>query len=157
VTWKQLLFLPVGGLTEVGFSKDERYLLVISHSGRGVVDLINGSVVERDPEVPRNDSPWIDAAGKVALGIGPVLGVPFQMVGLWGGSLESQSHLGFTVRTTGGKRVVEVHPINSRDGRAVLTERPAAEIRAVGFSPGGRLFMIATSSDVALFESIERR
>jgi hypothetical protein len=37
----------VGELTEVGFSADESYLLLVSHAGRGIVETMRGSTVAR--------------------------------------------------------------------------------------------------------------
>jgi len=38
VGWKSMGKFAVGGLTEIGFSKNTELLLVISSSGRGVID-----------------------------------------------------------------------------------------------------------------------
>jgi hypothetical protein len=39
--WRKVAYLAVGGLTEVGFAAGS-LLLVVSHQGRGVVDLASG-------------------------------------------------------------------------------------------------------------------
>jgi hypothetical protein len=45
--WRKVTYLAVGGLTEVGFAAGS-LLLVVSHQGRGVVDLASGNVLARD-------------------------------------------------------------------------------------------------------------
>lgn len=45
--WRKVTCLAVGGLTEVGFAAGS-LLLVVSHQGRGVVDLASGNVLARD-------------------------------------------------------------------------------------------------------------
>ena len=71
-TWRKVTYLVVGGLTEVGFA-DGPLLLVVSHQGRGVVDLASGELLARD----RHESgAWFDtdaALLKVAKGQRPLL------------------------------------------------------------------------------------
>src|SRR5579862_3620152 len=57
--------LHIGGLVAMGFSKDARYLLTISHSGRGVFDMRTWERVAREAELayPEND---------IGIGIGPI-------------------------------------------------------------------------------------
>jgi hypothetical protein len=47
--WRRISYIAVGGLTEVGFGRDARFRLIVSHEGRGVVDCVTGSGVARDP------------------------------------------------------------------------------------------------------------
>jgi hypothetical protein len=49
-TWRKVTYLAVGGLTEVGFA-DGRLLLVVSHQGRGVVDLASGEPIQINLQV----------------------------------------------------------------------------------------------------------
>jgi hypothetical protein len=37
-SWRHVSTIFVGGLAEVGFTPDERYLLLLSHSGRGLIE-----------------------------------------------------------------------------------------------------------------------
>ena len=46
-TWRKVTYLAVGGLTEVGFA-GSTLLLVVSHQGRGVVDVASGEMLARD-------------------------------------------------------------------------------------------------------------
>src|SRR6478609_9554462 len=55
---KKVTYLAVGGLTEVGFAVGS-LLLVVSHQGRGVVDLASGNVLARDRQ---ETGAWFNAA-----------------------------------------------------------------------------------------------
>ena len=61
--WRKVTYLAVGGLTEVGFA-DGSLLLVISHQGRGVVDLASGELLARDRQ---ETGAWFDADRRAAL------------------------------------------------------------------------------------------
>jgi len=50
--WKKVAYLAVGGLTEVGFAAGS-LLLVVSHQGRGVVDLASGELLVSESEETR--------------------------------------------------------------------------------------------------------
>lgn len=69
-TWRKVAYLAVGGLTEVGFAGGSM-LLVVSHQGRGVVDLASGELLARDRQ---ESGAWFDAASRTALGTGPLDG-----------------------------------------------------------------------------------
>src|SRR5262245_19638090 len=90
-SWNRVTARAVGGLTEVGFSTDEQFLLVVSGRGRGVIDTQSGERVARDPEEPQAKSTWLSEEDGIVFGIGPVDGVPIRCVGLWGGTLSARS------------------------------------------------------------------
>jgi len=147
-SWNRVTSRAVGGLTEVGFSADEQFLLVVSWQGRGVIDTRSGAKVARDSEVPQAKSAWLREEDRVVIGIGPVDGAPIPCVGLWGGTLAARS----------GTEVVEMSPSGDevllRDepsGTNRVLQRPLTEVRAAGFSPSGAILLIATSSDVEIF------
>jgi hypothetical protein len=79
--WKKVTYLAVGGLTDVGFAVGS-LLLVVSHQGRGVVDLASRNVVARDRQ---ETGAWFDKARRAALGIGPLDGTWIGVCGLAGG------------------------------------------------------------------------
>jgi hypothetical protein len=84
-SWRRISYVAVGGLAEVGFGfgRDGRFLLIVSHQGRGVIDCISGRRVARDPD----DGPsWFDGSGPEATGIGPLAEEQVPVVGLTGGS-----------------------------------------------------------------------
>jgi len=82
--WKKVADVAIGGLTEVGFVPGGTLLLVVSHQGRGAVDLASGRRVARDRQEMGS---WFDAARPAALGIGPVHGQQIEIAGLAGGQL----------------------------------------------------------------------
>lgn len=72
--------IVIGGLTELGIDPSSRYLLCVSHSGRGVWDLEHRQRVARDYEEPTDS--WFSAADRTALGIGPIDGTAIAINGL---------------------------------------------------------------------------
>ena len=62
-------YLNIGGLVAAGFDTSGKYLLTVSHSGRGVFSTQTWERVARENEVsyPENG---------VAIGIGPIAGQP---------------------------------------------------------------------------------
>jgi hypothetical protein len=65
--------LLVGGLVALGFDATGKYLLTVSHTGRGVFSTDTWERVARDPEVvyPTNDR---------SIGIGPINGQSINVV-----------------------------------------------------------------------------
>jgi hypothetical protein len=96
-TWRKVTYLAVGGLTEVGFA-DGSLLLVISHQGRGVVDLASGELLARDR---RETGAWFDAARRAALGIGPLDGTWIGVCGRGGGRLPAATTRGSDLAVPG--------------------------------------------------------
>jgi hypothetical protein len=148
--WRRLTTCPIGGLTEVGFTPDERYLLIVSMSGRGLLDLHTGARVGRDPNQPTAHSAWLDESTRTAEGIGPAQGVRVKVVGLWGGELPSDTSDGWriAVERTGDTESVVLR--NARSATTCVVDRPTTDVRAVGFSASGRFLVIATASDVRI-------
>jgi hypothetical protein len=140
-TWRKVAYLAVGGLTEVGFA-DGPLLLVVSHQGRGVVDLASGELLARD----RHESgAWFDAARRAVLGIGPLDGAWIGVCGVAGGQLPDETADGWQARASGDCVTV------SAPGRQLLQVSESEEMRAFGFSPDGATFVIATSPGVAIY------
>ena len=94
--WRKVTYLAVGGLTEVGSAAGS--LLVVSHQGRGVVDLASGNVLARDRQ---ETGAWFDAACRAALGIGPLDGTWIGVCGLAGGQLPGATADGWQARASG--------------------------------------------------------
>jgi hypothetical protein len=139
--WRKVGVLAVGGLTDVGFAGGA-LLLVVSHQGRGVVDLASGELVARDRD---ETGAWFDAARRAALGVGPLDGVWVCVCGLAGGRLPDATTDGWQVRLSGDCVTV------SAPGRQPLQVSEGEEMRAVGFSPDGATFVIATSPGLAIY------
>jgi hypothetical protein len=141
-------------LTEIGFTPDERHLLLVSHSGRGLIELETGLLVARDADEPRSDSAWLNEPLRRAVGIGPADGVPINVVGLWGGHLPQATADGWRIlveRTSRDEKILLAHSAGGPRWVPDRPDRPTTEVRAAGFSSTGRFFVIATASDVAIF------
>ena len=128
-SWRRISYVAVGGLTEVGFGRDARFLLIVSHQGRGVVDCITGARVARNPD----DGPaWFNDSAPAARGIGPLQGEWVPVAGLAGGSLAAETADGWRVSAdTDG---VLVHAPDHRVAKYSFTLRNR---RSCG--PGGSL------------------
>lgn len=73
----------IAGVTAVGFAPRTDLLLVLSHSGRGVLDPVTGDVLARSDDTDFEDDPYPVSAP----GIGPLEGQRIAVAGLWGGGL----------------------------------------------------------------------
>ena len=144
--WRKVTYLAVGGLTEVGSAAGS--LLVVSHQGRGVVDLASGELLARDRQ---ETGAWFDAARRAALGIGPLDGAWIGACGLAGGQLPGATADGWHAGISGG------HVTVSAPGRQPLLVSETEEIRAAGFSPDGTTFIIATSPGLAIYRRGDER
>ena len=81
VGWQHTGTHAIGGLTEIGFSKNSELLLVISNSGRGVIDCTSGEKIARDYEV---DGDWYLPSMLQCQGIGPLKTEKVQIAGMQG-------------------------------------------------------------------------
>ena len=151
--WRKVAVVSVGGLTEVGFSSDEKYVLVLSGSGRAVVSTSDGSRVARDREGPRLESPWLRESALEAEGIGPIAGVWLQVVGLWGGTLPKTSPDGWRLEQREVGEGVTV-TLECGDAEPLFVDAPITEVRAAGFSMQGGHVLVATSSDLTLISRV---
>jgi hypothetical protein len=129
-----------GGLTGVGFGPEAKHLLVVSHAGRGVIDLSNGERVARDSqEIPNSEFQEDPFAVR---GIGPLAGLQIFCAGLWGGSLPKECPDGW--RLDGGV-------LQSPSGARHKLPSADADVRSVGFTPKGEVLVYATAASLALY------
>lgn len=96
--WCELAMVAIGGLEHIGFAPNSDLLLVISTSGRGVVDCATGCKIGRD-EVEY----YPDCGSLEAEGISPLDGQHIRMAGIYGGGLP---------RTTEDGWLIELHPLS---------------------------------------------
>jgi hypothetical protein len=151
--WQHVATLPIGGLSEVGFDAGERYLLVVSPSGRGLVDTSTGKRIARDHEVPTATATWIDRRARTVAAIGPLAGTKVPCVGLWGGTLSHRAdQWAVEIGARGLREFVFLRDLPLQQ-RYELTEA-IAEIRAYGFSNTGDIMIVATASEVSLWRRI---
>jgi hypothetical protein len=154
--WKKIAEYAISGLTDIGFSQDEQFLLVVSGQGRGVFDCFSGKKVARDLEV---DGSWINEQNLTCQGIGPIAGEEIQLAGINGGGLRSGNDEGdqlLCISPYWPKKEIILCP----DWQNCYTEEGALssykmwrgyELRAFGFSPSGMTFVIGESSDVTIY------
>lgn len=154
--WRKVCVFAVGGLRAIGFDRASELLLVVSSSGRGVIDCQSGLKVARDDEEYFEDESQLEA-----LGIGPLQGQVLRMSGLSGGGLPKATNDGWSIEIVTldwpVHDILVLEPFaslyDSLHGKPSRFRKIAAEseLRAAGFSYSGRSFVVATSSDVTVF------
>jgi hypothetical protein len=148
-TWRHVGTIYAGGLTELGFTQDERYLLLLSHNGRGLIDTETGERVARDYQEPSSTRNWIDESRHTIEAIGPLDGVAIPCVGIWGGALFDSAD-GWRLQVNGPK-ADEFCLVEERTGQSWRLTSVVTEVRAHGFSASGGIAIVATSSEVELY------
>jgi len=153
--WRMAGSFATGGLTDIGFSKNSDLLLVLSGSGRGVIDPAIGAVVARDDEA---DGDWLDERLLLCGGVGPLAGEEIQLAGLNGGGLPRGSGLGESLEVVSPNWPLGDLIFCSNFGSALIERfqstclRIASDhIRAYGFSWSGNTFAYATGSDIYVY------
>jgi hypothetical protein len=154
--WRSNGSFAVGGLTDVGFVDSSDLVICLSSTGRGLFDCISGSRVARDDD-PEFE---FDTGNLTVEGIGPLAGTAIRTAGMYGGGLASGTHDGWAVEPhpfAFPEQVLIVSPPGqtmlwtAKGEEMHLTKLADYEIRAFGFSPTGRSFVLATSSDLLIF------
>jgi hypothetical protein len=148
--WRLVAEAAVGGLTELGLSTDDKHLLVVTHSGRGLFETETGVRVARDYEAPAWGSSWLDQSSGVVDGIGPLVGVRIRVVGLWGGTLPLSTDDGWSLVVEKGGPTEQVLLCRAGSNERWVIDEPITELRAAGFSNTGRYLVVASSSDLRL-------
>nr|GAT45553.1 predicted protein [Mycena chlorophos] len=153
--WRLAGCFAIGGLTDIGFSKNADLLLVLSGSGRGVIDPKTGAVVARDDA---SDGDWLNERLLTCEGIGPLAGEEVQLAGLSGGGLPHGSGRGESLEVVSPNWPLGDLIFCSNFGSALVERfqstclRVASDhIRAFGFSWSGNSFVYATGSDVHVY------
>ena len=141
-SWQLAWTAATGGLTDVGFSANDRFLLTLTHSGRGVFECWTGQRVARDA---LDDWSYFDEASGIALGIGPIAGERIQVGGLMSGRQLMHEAAGWQV-TASEAGVVVQQPDSDRQ---VISQ--SEEERACGFGYTGNWLAIATPSDTQVY------
>jgi hypothetical protein len=142
-SWRLASAHPVGGLTEIGFAPDTALLLVVSFQGRGVIDCETGERIARD----RSDAyaEWFDKRRMAALGVGPLAGRWISVFGLAGGQFPDSTADGWKATADGDDVTL------SDRGAGQILSAGVMDLRAFGFSPDGRFFVLATPADVDIY------
>lgn len=158
--WRLVSSIAVGGFEALGFSRDSRYLLIVSSSGRGVYDSESGERLARDSSDGAGD--WYNLEALMVKGIGPLADQSIIVAGIHGGGLPLVTLDGWvadllapdwpsnfvTLSPSGSSpwvqdqatRVARVAPVDSDD-----------PVKCHGFSWSREHFVVATSHTVDLF------
>lgn len=154
--WHQVAQAAIGGLTAVGFGESTDLLLVTSWAGRGLFDCLSGQRIGRDDD----DTFDQDLPNCRAKGIGPLADAWVSVAGVHGGGLAQWANGGWSTEVlplSWPDEAVLLFPEgrsmwDDRDGTvAGITKFTPDVLRTYGFSPTGRSFVIATSSDVTIY------
>lgn len=156
--WKKNTMIAVGGLTEIGFSKITNHLLVISSSGRSLIDCANGQKLARDYE---EDGDWYNSLNLICQGIGLIEDETVAIAGLCGGGLPLCNQYGESLELVAPRWPVE-DIYFCPAGKSILIERFqdgcchifSDHIRSYGFSWNGEFIVAATSSDLTIWQRI---
>lgn len=153
--WQLKTTILIGGLCSVGFDRDTDNLLIVSHSGRGVVDCSTGEKTARDYQ-NYYENRYLEAEG-----IGCLSGKIIRMAGLFGGGLPTSTEDDWCLESVTinfpEEMIFFVEPgsdlydmtYNRPDNFTKIEQRE--NIRAYGFSYTGNTFIIATSSDLIIY------
>jgi hypothetical protein len=157
--WKLLAPIAVGGLAALGFAEDCHGLLLVSSSGRGLIDYRTGERLARDYD---SSMSWYQVPELTVEGIGPVAGRMISVAGIEGGGLN---------RLTSDGWYLEVVWPDWPDGDVILSKAPASlyqESRlggcykiartepavACGFSRSGDVVVLAESHTVRIWNRV---
>jgi hypothetical protein len=158
--WTAVPPIAVGGLTHLGVSAADgvELVLAISQGGRGLFN-DQGTLVARDADEPVES--WLDEFGLEAVGIGPLADRRVRVAGLAGGGLPTSTRDGWHVSSLPidwPHDLVILEPPGCRAlwqgherGCVAVFANDACELRAYGFSPSGRMLVLASSADLRLY------
>lgn len=156
--WRKTVF-AIGGLSEIGFSKqNSNLLLVISSQGRGVIDCQKGELIERDYDTNWD---WRDSYEMTAQGIGVLSKEKILVSGLHGGGLPLMNKNGDGLLYMATEWPI-IDIIFEPNFKSIYKENEAKEcfrifhdyeLRTYGFSYDGETFVIATSSEIIIYRN----
>jgi len=154
--WQKKTF-AVGGLSEVGFSKNyPQLLLIVSSQGRGVIDCLKFEMTDRDDNT---DFDWINSQELWSFGIGKLADEKIIVGGLDGGGLPHSNKDGDSIEYMAIEWPI-VDLIFQPSFKSIFNENEVEEcfkifhdyeLRNYGFSYDGQCFVIATSSEINVF------
>jgi len=154
--WQKVGEFAVGGLLSIGFDRESELLLIVSSTGRGVVDCQSGQRVARDDGEYYEDNMYLEAVG-----IGPLQGKILRVSGLHGGGLPVTAGDGWSVEIITldwpACEILLLEPFaslyDSLDGKPSRFHKIGneLELRACGFSYSGHSFVVATPSDITIY------
>ncbi|MBN1499383.1 MAG: hypothetical protein JW982_04480 [Spirochaetes bacterium] len=61
--YERINYVPIGGLVAIGFDSNEKYLLLVTHTGRGLFEIESMNRIARDYEVIYPNNSKIEGIG----------------------------------------------------------------------------------------------
>jgi hypothetical protein len=151
--WRHVAHIAVGGLRAIGFDRDSELLLVVSASGKSVVDCRAGVKIARDHDDDDDGAQFLETRG-----VGPLAGQTIRVAGLFGGGLPIRTADGWEIELVATRwpatKIVLVERQRGPQGRqpdVTHTIATESDLRACGFSYTGKSLVIATPADVAIY------
>lgn len=150
--WQKLSINAVGGLLQVGYAESSDLLLVLSNNGRGIFDCLTGVKIARNNQYVFD---YFDEATLIAAGFNILEGQAIKTAGLFGGIISPETSDGWKLIERESKDLIKNIYLKylAEDEVFVANEEPC-ELRAFGFSPTEKSFIIATSCEVAIFSKL---
>jgi hypothetical protein len=158
--WEHVTSMAVGGLLNVGFSKNKTsLLLVISSTGRSIVDCTTGLRVERDYE----KYVGLDEYGLTCIGIGVLKDECITISGPHGGGLPQSNSVGESLEIV-SPNWPENDLILCRERKCSIIEGHQSycniiyteHLRGVGFSWCGNYIVAACGSDLDIWQRTKK-
>lgn len=145
--WKLVSKIAVGGLLNVGFVPNSKFLIVVSSNGRGIFDCSNGEKPARDSEDVW--SGFDDATGMVK-GFDFLTGQEFKTSGLFcGDKLPKETEDGWILKLE-YLEIILFSKTNLQEN--VVRNCIVCELRTFGFSDDHNYFVVATSCDLWIYK-----
>ncbi len=152
--WIHVGGIAVGGLEAVGFSQQGPYLLVVSSTGRSVVNCDTGSKIERDYE----EYAGLTESGLHCRGIGVIADETVSLSSIYGGGLRLANSAGESLNVA-SPEWPESQLILTKPFKHPFIEGHQADcsviyqgyLSAYGFSWCGNYIVAACSSDLDLW------
>ena len=159
--WRRINVLGVGGLNALGFNRKSEEMLVTSVNGQSVISGDTGEILYRN-----RDDDGLDISALKGTRLDHPADERFDMAGLFGGALRTVTDDGWSIEPLAGSSGVHcvlqppgasVHfsdpkwAAHNKDATFHLIARESEDIRAFGFSWTGRTLVLATPSDLTLW------
>lgn len=158
--WDHIGSFAVGGLLSIGFSKIQSHiLLVVSSSGRSLIDCNSGNKIERDYEEYEGLDKW----NLTCKGIGELKDEVIAICGLNGGALPQSNSAGESLEVVSPNWpeqdliLCREHKCALIDGHQKFCNKIYSEhIRGFGFSWCGNYIVAACGSDFDLWKRVQK-
>ncbi len=176
--WQYMTFVHVGGLEAIGYEESSDLLLIVSSSGRSVVDCLTGDKVARDYTETEEDleddwedggevEDWYKPFQLLAEGIGPLAGQVIRLAGIGGGGLPTSTPDRWRLEIVAPDWPNSFVILHAPAGVADKQITPGVQVKVAprhglgdvilvcGFSPTGKSFVVGRSDGVDIFKRVE--